>query len=301
MNTVVVPDKKSKTPKTPKMPKVAAAATQVPAPVPAALPAQPNPGYLIQARWKHASFIRQVIESIKDLVRETNMDWDSAGIRIQGMDPAHVALSNIFLSSEDCECYHIREGITVGIDLHSVNKILAMTDSTDSCEFFIKSDEDSNLSIKIQSQDNSKEGLFEIPLLEIESEFMEIPETDYENQVQIASSEVPSAIRDMSFLSDSVDFNISHDEFQLKVQGDCGKGQRSWKDTICKITTNCDKNSPHSQRFPIKYIMLALKATATTQTLLLEFSPNSPLRIRCMIGAKSSIVNFVAPKIDEDD
>jgi proliferating cell nuclear antigen PCNA len=176
-----------------------------------------------------------------------------------------------------------------------------MTDSTDSCEFFIKSDEESNLSIKIQSEDNSKEGLFEIPLIEIESEFLEIPETDYENQVQIASSEVPSAIRDMSFLGDSVDFNISHDEFQLKVQGDCGKGQRSWKNTMCKITTNYDKSLPHSQRFPIKYISLALKATATTQTLLLEFSPNSPLRIRCMLGTKSSIVNFVAPKIDEDD
>jgi len=257
--------------------------------------------YLIQARWKHASFIRQVIDSIKDLMSYINMDWDTAGIRIQGMDDAHVALSNIFISSEDCEYYHVREGITVGAYLYSMSKILAIAEPTDSCEFFIKSDLDSNLSIKFQSEDGSKEALFEIPLLDIETELLEIPEKDYDNEVRIASSEVPTTIRDMSFLGDSVEFTVNFDEFKLKIQGENGKGQRSWKSTTCKILMKNNEERQLIQRFHINYIIRALKATSTTQTLLLEFSANNPLRITCMFGQKSSIINFLAPKIEDDD
>lgn len=254
--------------------------------------------YLIQARWSHATFLRQVIDSIKDLVSETNMDWDDSGIRIQGMDAAHIALSNILLTASDCECYHVQESITVGLDVLRISKILAMANTEDTCELFIKSDQDATLSILLESPDSSKKALFEIPLLEIDMEFMDIPDTTYDHEIQITSSEIPSAIREMSFLGDVVQFAIQDDEFQININGQNGKGQRSWKGDLVKIRSSTDK---FSQPFPIKYMLLALKATTTTQTLVLEMSDNLPLRISCLFGKGSSIVNFVAPKIVDDE
>lgn len=263
-----------------------------------ALPSRLNKEYLIQARWKSAVFLKQVVESIKDLISQTNMDWDTDGIKIQGMDVAHIALSNIFLSSDDCEFYHIKESITVGLDMLRLSKILAMANANDSCELFIKSDDESSLSILIESPDQLKKSLFEIPLLEIEMEFLDIPETHYNYEVQLPSSEIPCALREMSFLGDVAFMTLESTEFQMKIQGDNGKGIRSWNGDILKIRTNSDS---FSQPFPVKYLSLAMKATATTQTVILEMSENSPLRIRCMFGRGSSIVNFVAPKIIDEE
>ena len=50
--------------------KVALAPPAPPAPAAPAPPA-PNRDYLIQARWTKASFLRQVVESIKDLINRT--------------------------------------------------------------------------------------------------------------------------------------------------------------------------------------------------------------------------------------
>lgn len=255
----------------------------------------PNKDYLIQARWTKATFLRQVVESIKDLISETNMEWDESGIRIQGMDAAHIALSNIFLDSEDCEYYHVKEGITVGLNVLRMSKILAMANTEDSCELFIKSDEDAALSILLESPDSSKKGLFEIPLLEIEMEFMNIPETTYDHEVQLPAGEIPSAIREMSFLGDITTMTVENGKFHIDINGDNGKGVRTWSGDCLKIRSS--NKQQFSQPFPIKYLLLALKATATTQTLVLEMSDNWPLRISCMFGKKSSIINFVAPKI----
>ena len=278
--------------------KVALAPPAPPAPAAPAPPA-PNRDYLIQARWTKASFLRQVVESIKDLINETNMDWDKSGIRIQGMDSAHIALSNIFLDATDCECYHVKEGITIGLDMLRMSKILAMANPDDSCELFIKSDEDASLSILLESPNSFKKGLFEIPLLEIEMEFLNIPETIYKNEIKISASEIPSAIREMSFLGDVVTITVDNNRFSISIQGDHGKGVRTWSGDCLTIRSDLDEK--FSQPFPIKYLLLALKAATTTQTLILEISDNCPLRIRCMFGKNSHIINFVAPKLIDTD
>ena len=258
--------------------------------------------YLIQARWTSATFIRQVFDSIKDLINETNMDWDKSGIKIQGMDSAHVALSNIFLSSSDCECYHVSESITVGIDLPRLSKILATADSTDSCEFFIQSDQDNSLSILIEAKDGSKRTLFEIPLMEIDMEFMNIPENKYNYSVRISANDIPTTIRDLSFLGDVAELVVTPREFSVKVSSQTGKGHRSWKvgeePGYCAISADGKKLA---LKFSIRYLLLAMKAACTTQTMILEMNDGSPLRIRCLFGDNSSIINFVAPKIEDED
>lgn len=254
--------------------------------------------YLIQARWKKASILKQVIESIKDLINETNMEWSDNGIHIQGMDPSHITLSNIFMSAEDCEYYHIKESITIGLDIMRISKIMAMTDSNDSCELFIKSEDESSLSIILESQDGTSHSLFEIPLLDIDTEFVNIPDKSFDVEVQIPANLLPTAVREMSFLGDVTHLSLDKNEFQVKVQGDHGKGCRSWSGEKIKIRSTSET---FQLPFPTKFLQMALKATNITDILIIEMSEDCPLRICCSFGKSSSIVNFVAPKILEED
>lgn len=255
-----------------------------------------NESYYIHAKWSKASFLKNVIDGVKEIIVQTNIDWTDEGISIQGMDASHVALSNVFLSKLDFVFYHIKESITIGIDMVRLSKLLAMTEGEDSLELFIKNDDEATINMVIVSQDNKKRSHFQIPLLDIDSDYMNIPDMIYKGHVIQKSSEILSAVRDLGFFGDSVKIGIDNSELKISVEGDFGKGERAWKEGILR-TTNLDELQ---QSYPIKYMLMALKGNSVSSDVSIEMTQGSPIRISYSFGKASKIVNYVAPKMDEN-
>jgi len=258
----------------------------------------PNKSYYIHAKWLKASFLKNAIEAVKNIIIQTNIDWIEEGISIQGMDASHVALSNMFLSKNDCIFYHIKESITTGIDMVILNRLLGTVDDEDSLEFFIKSDSDATINVTLVSSDNKKRSHFQIPLLDIDTDSMNIPEMIYKGEIIQKSSDILCTVRDLSFFGDSVMFGIENNEFQIRVEGDYGKGERAWKDGILQTTNNV---SEIQQSYPIKYMLMALKGTSVSPEVHIKMSHGSPIQISYSFGKSSKIVNYVAPKIEDMD
>jgi proliferating cell nuclear antigen len=256
----------------------------------------PNESYYIHTKWAKASFLKNAIDAVKEIIVQTNMDWTDEGISIQGMDASHVALSNVYLSKIDCIFYHIKESITVGIDMIRLSKLLAMADGEDSLELFIKSDDEAIINMIIVSYDNKKRSHFQIPLLDIDSDSLNIPEMIYKGHVVQKSSEILSAIRDLGFFGDSVKIGIDNSELKVRVEGDFGKGERAWKDGILR-TTSLDELQ---QSYPVKYMLMALKGNSVSSEVSIEMTQGSPIRISYSFGKASKIINYVAPKMDEN-
>lgn len=257
-----------------------------------------NTTFYIHAKWSKASFLKNSIDAVKDIVVQTNVDWTEEGITIQGMDASHVALSNVFLSKKDCIFYHIKESITIGVDMIRLSKLLGISDNEDSLEFFIKSDDDATINMSLVSVDNKKRSHFQIPLLDIDSESLNIPDMIYKGQVAQNSTNILNTVRDLSIFGDSVTLGIENDEFKIKVEGDFGKGERAWKDGILQTTKNINELK---QSYPVKYMLMALKGNCVSPNVLLEMSSGSPIRISYSFGNGSKIINYVAPKMEETD
>lgn len=257
-----------------------------------------NTEYYIHSKWSKASFMKNVIDSIKDMIKQTNMDWDEGGIHIQGMDGSHIALTNVFISKDDCEFYSIKESITLGVDLIRLSKILSIADSNDSLEFYIKSDEDAVINLAISSDDGKKRSHFEIPLLEIDTETMELPDMDYEGETVLNASEFAGAVRDLTFLGDNISIWIEDGELRIQVRDSFGMGEKAWKDVVVG-TEGCPDNT--KQQYSIKYMTMILKGDACGSTVHLHISKGSPIKIAYTFGNGSWINGYIAPKLEEDD
>lgn len=257
-----------------------------------------NESYYIHAKWSKTSFLKNAIDAVKDIINQTNVDWTEEGITIQGMDNSHVALSNVFLSGKDCIFYHIKESITVGIDMIRLSKLLGISEVDDSLEFFIKSDDDATINMTLVSVDGKKRSHFQIPLLDIDSASMNIPEMVYKAEIVQNSGNILATVRDLGLFGESVGIGINESEFYIRVEGEFGKGERVWKDGILKTTKNIDEIN---QSYPIKYMLMALKGNSVNSEVKLEISRGSPIRISYSFGKGSKIVNYVAPKMEDID
>ena len=83
------------------------------------------------AKLKEGIQLKKLIESIKELVTDINLDISAGGISLQAMDSSHVALVTLNLSYEGFEEYRCDKPMTLGINLQDFSKILKMAQNND--------------------------------------------------------------------------------------------------------------------------------------------------------------------------
>ena len=78
---------------------------------------------MFQAKLSEGILLKKLIESIKDLVTDINLDITSTGISLQAMDSSHVALVTLNLSSDGFEEYRCDKQMTLGVSVANLAAI----------------------------------------------------------------------------------------------------------------------------------------------------------------------------------
>lgn len=111
---------------------------------------------MFQAKLSEGILLKKLIESIKDLVTDINLDITSTGISLQAMDSSHVALVTLNLSSEGFEEYRCDKQMTLGVSVANLSKIMKCGGNDDSITLSAEEDP-SSLNIKFE---NSSKKIF---------------------------------------------------------------------------------------------------------------------------------------------
>lgn len=69
---------------------------------------------MLEARLVQGSMLRKVVDSVKDLVTEANLDFSSSGMALQAMDTSHVSLIALLLRSDAFEHYRCDRPMSMG-------------------------------------------------------------------------------------------------------------------------------------------------------------------------------------------
>jgi proliferating cell nuclear antigen len=105
---------------------------------------------MFEATMTQVSVLRKIVESLKDLVTEVNIEatptgknsFNFLGLSLQAMDSAHVSLVSLQLNESGFEQYRCDKNITLGINLTDFAKILKMAQNEDVVT--LKADEDNS-------------------------------------------------------------------------------------------------------------------------------------------------------------
>ena len=105
---------------------------------------------MFHAKLNEGLLIKKLIDSIKDLVSDINLEVSPMGISLQAMDSSHVALVTLNLSSEGFEEYRCDKQMTLGVSVQNLSKIMKCGGNDDSITLSAE-DDPSSLNIKFEN------------------------------------------------------------------------------------------------------------------------------------------------------
>lgn len=262
---------------------------------------------MFEARLMQGSILKKLMESIKDLVTDANFDCSSTGIQLQAMDSSHVSLVSLFLRAEGFQMFRADRNLSLGINLASMAKILKCAGNDD--VITLKAgDDDDNVTFMFESPNQTRVSHFSLKLMDIDSEHLGIPDTDYQCVVAMPAAEFQRICREISIIGDTVKISASKEGVKFQVAGDMGTGN-----IVCKSNPSADDEEDAvsvrceeevSLTFALRYLNFFAKATPLSGTVTLRMSPDVPLVTEYKIGDEGElgyIRFYLAPKIEEED
>ncbi|XP_019863932.1 PREDICTED: proliferating cell nuclear antigen-like [Amphimedon queenslandica] len=259
---------------------------------------------MFEARLIQGSVLKKMIDAIKDIVTDINLDCSSTGISVQAMDSGHVCLVLIELGSDGFEPYRCDRNITLGLGLKALSVVVRCANNDDSITIKAQEGTD-NINFVFESPNGEKTSQFEIKLMDIDSEHLGIPDTEYDSVVKMPSHEFQRICRDMSQLGDSIVVACTKDGIQFSASGDMGSGKINLRQSSLvdkeEDQINIELNDPVHLTFALRYLNYFTKATPLSPTVTLSLKAESPLCVTYPIGDFGSMKFFLAPKIDDED
>lgn len=145
----------------------------------------------------------------------------------------------------------------------------------------------------------------ELKLMDIDSEQLGIPETDYKCTIQMPSGEFQRIIRDMQVLGDTATISCTKEGVRFSVSGDLGTGnvlvRQNGSHEKEEERVLIEMQEPVELTFALRYLNFFTKATSLGGTVILSMSPEVPVVVEYPIGETGYIKYYLAPKIDEDE
>jgi len=258
---------------------------------------------VLEAHLQQAVLLKKVVDAMKDLCKEVNFDCSEKGIQVQSMDSSHVALVSLLLKESAFTEFKCDRSTSLGMNVDSLGKIFKMCGPSDSLKIRFQNDADT-VNFQCESGEDDRIADFELKLMQIESEHMEIPEQQYKVAVKMPSSEFLKVCRDLKEFGETMQISASKDGIRFSVQGDVGTGNvvlkpRDSEKPEERVTLTVQESV--TATFALRYLVTFAKAAPLSSTVELGLGPDSPLMVKYELEKEENghMQFYLAPKIDE--
>ncbi|XP_027368620.1 proliferating cell nuclear antigen-like [Abrus precatorius] len=259
---------------------------------------------MLEVRLAQGSLLKQVVEATRELVNDANFDCSTSGFSLQAMDSSHVALVAILLRSDGFEHYRCDRNLSMGINFNNLSKMLRCVTNDDIISITADYGTDF-VTFLSESPTQDKISDFEMKLMDINSERLEIPDAVYHAIVRMPSIEFSKICRDLSSFGDTVTISVAKDGVKFSTAGDIGSAN-----IVCRQNNSVDKpeaatviemNEPVCLTFALRYMNSFTKATPFSSTVSISLSNNVPVLVEYKIAEIGYVRFYLAPKIEEEE
>jgi DNA polymerase III sliding clamp (beta) subunit (PCNA family) len=255
-----------------------------------------------------------------------NLHFEKTRLYIQSMDKSHICLSSINISSDWFSHYDLDNQANISLDANNFaimmnyalkhNKMeIKFEDESDPDTIFINlsSATSSNNIIsssdivepkkkgkmsKIKEDHNKFDHFFELGLIEVEQDTLNIPEVDYDVDFTMKSDNFSELISELMVFGSNLNIMCNEEVLEFNASGDAGK---------LKVNIPIDDLNEYAiaegDSLDISYSLTHLGkmclSTKLGQYVSLSISTEYPMAIKYDLGDNSSVAFYIAPKIAE--
>lgn len=255
----------------------------------------PNADMLFRIRTVKAAPFRTLIEAIKDILTEANLEFDSQGLKIMAMDGTHTTLVHLRLQADRFDEYHCPKKHILGVNMINFFKLVKTMSNNESIVLFMRKSDTTKLGIEILNGEKQMVTHFALNLIELDVRPIAIPPVQFSSIITMPSGDFQKIIRDMSTLGEIVEIQSASSELAFRCKGDYAE-----QETIFNIGSNgLTQAKPATEivqgNFFLKHLVLFTKCTSLCSDISLYLKNDYPIIVEYNVAGLGEIKLALAP------
>jgi proliferating cell nuclear antigen len=247
-----------------------------------------------------------IFQHIKAFTENINIMFEKERMYIQSMDNSRISIFEIYLPNTWFDKYELsnNENIVIGINSLIFHRILNSKEKTQSIEFIFNKEDSDKLFVHFISENKAEfDKHFEVPLIELDYEMMEIPESENEAEFTISSMQFSNIVNQLKLFGDTMNVTCSEEKiFLYSYSQDNGKMFVEIKiDDLNSFIINEGQSIKLS--YSLHYLHNICLYNKISEEIEIKLKENFPMKVVYKLNndENSKMVFYLAPKIKDDD
>jgi proliferating cell nuclear antigen len=139
----------------------------------------PNADVLLRARTVKAASFRTIIEAVKEILTDANLEFDQHGLKIMAMDGTHTILVHLRLQADRFDEYYCPQKYILGVNMINFFKLVKTMSNSESIVLFLKKSDTTKLGIQILNGEKQMTTHFALNLIELDVRPIAIPPVQF--------------------------------------------------------------------------------------------------------------------------
>jgi proliferating cell nuclear antigen len=258
--------------------------------------------YNLYIKTVQASAFRVLIEALKEILTDCNLDFSPDSLKVIAMDPSHSVLVHLKLEGDKFEVFHCPEPITLGINTLNFFKLIKALQNNDTLTLFLEKDNINQLCIKMDNGEANRTTTYRMNLMDLNQENFQIPSVEFDAVITLPSSDFQKICRDMYNLGDNIEIRSYGEQISFSCTGDIasqtttiGQSNIGGLSVINENTSNIVQGV-----YALKYLVLFTKCTNLCNTIELFLKNDYPLIIRYSVANLGQVKCALAAQCTDD-
>ena len=257
-------------------------------------------GNLFEIRTVQSAAFRTLIEALKEILIDANLEFDSTGIRVVDVDETHTVLTYLRLHAERFEYFYCPSKFILGINMNYLFKLIKTLSNNDSLTLFLPVNNQNKLGIRAENAEKGTTNTWMMKLYDKDVENIEFPNISFTTIIHMPSTDFQKICRDFNALADKLEITSSNSDLIFRCVGDFVDGETViMSNNQSGIEVQRDTNEIVQGIFELKYLVVFTKCTNLCTSTQLHLKNDYPLVLRYMVANLGEVRLVLAPKRDK--
>lgn len=254
-----------------------------------------------------------ILRHLKNISSNIEMIVYPTNVYVQGMDGSHVSLFEINLKESWFSEYDVDKQYNLGINCELVFKILNCLDETQNIKMEYSDDDHLYITLYPREGEQSITKEFQLPLVMMDNDILEIPKTDYSVDLKMVSSEFSELIDQLGIFGQELLIKCTDEKIEMTGQGEMGKMTAVIKEEDILLYA-IEEDTTIELLFGMDFVRNFATFSKVNKAINIHWSKEVPMKVEYSLddaiddddddvseisGASNYVRFYLAPKIED--
>lgn len=261
-------------------------------------------GYKFELRTVQVSAIKSLVEALREILSETNMEISPKGIRIMATDPSVTILIHLALGADNFEYYKCDETLIVGVNIINLYKLTRTMVNNDALTMYIDEDQSSKLGIRIENEEFNRVTDYKLNTIDIDEDVIDALPSSFGRMITMPSQQFQKVCREANNISETIEIKSMGQQLIFSCNGDFATQETVYAQTNAGVKFECDDDSLSDDTiiqgyYQLRHLVLFSKCANLCQEIKMLLANEAPLVIEFSVGSLGSLHLALAPQVED--